>query len=171
MSQSTVGVSAVALADIKAAHERIAKEIIRTPLVFSEAASRRAGGLVHLKLENLQRTGTFKVRGALSKVTSLPPEERQRGLVCASSGNHGLGVAYASSRLGVRCVVVLPQNANPDKMSLMKELGAEVVCHGETPDVCQQKADEISREKGYSLLHPFADPALIAGRARWGWRC
>ena len=168
MSQRTVGVLAVALADVKAARERIAKEVIRTPLVFSEAASRRAGGLVHLKLENLQRTGSFKVRGALSKVTSLTPEERQRGLVCASSGNHGLGVAYASSRLGVRCVVVLPQNANPHKMSLVKELGAEVVCHGETSDVCQQKADEISQEKGHSLLHPFADPTLIAGQGTVG---
>jgi threonine dehydratase len=168
MSQRTVGVLAVALADVKAARERIAKEVIRTPLVFSDAASRRAGGLVHLKLENLQRTGSFKVRGALSKVTSLTPEERQRGLVCASSGNHGLGVAYASSRLGVRCVVVLPQNANPHKMSLVKELGAEVVCYGETSDVCQQKADEISQEKGHSLLHPFADPALIAGQGTVG---
>lgn len=91
MSQIRDGISAVALADVRAARERIANEIIRTPVVFSEAASRRADGEVHLKLENLQRTGTFKVRGALSKVTSLTPEERLRGMVCASSGNHGLG--------------------------------------------------------------------------------
>jgi len=168
MSEIRDGIPAVALADVKAARERIAKEIIRTPLVFSEAANRRASGHVYLKLENLQRTGTFKVRGALSKVTSLTPEERQRGMVCASSGNHGLGVAYASSRLGVRCVVVLPQNANPHKMSLLKELGAEVICYGETSDVCQRKADEISQEKGYTLLHPFADPALIAGQGTVG---
>ncbi|MGO8789486.1 MAG: threonine/serine dehydratase [Terriglobia bacterium] len=168
MPQIRDGISTVALADVRAARERIANEIIRTPLVFSEAASRRAGGQVYLKLENLQRTGTFKVRGALSKVTSLTPEERQRGMVCASSGNHGLGVAYASSRLGVRCVVVLPQNANPHKMSLLKELGAEVICYGETSDVCQQKANEISQENGYTLLHPFADPVLIAGQGTVG---
>ena len=91
MSSSTTGVLGVTLADAKAARERIAKDIIRTPLVLSEAASERAGTPVHLKLENLQRTGAFKVRGALSKVTSLTPEERKRGLVCASTGNHGLG--------------------------------------------------------------------------------
>lgn len=123
---------------------------------------------MYLKLENLQRTGTFKVRGALSKVTSLTPGERQRGMVCASSGNHGLGVAYASSRLGVRCVVVLPQNANPHKMSLLRELGAEVLCFGETSDACQQKANEIAQEKGYTLIHPFADPVLIAGQGTVG---
>jgi threonine dehydratase len=81
----------VALEDVRSAQGRIAAEIIRTPLVLSEAASERAGTPVYLKLGNLQRTGAFRVRGALSKVTSLSPEERQRGLVCPSSGNHGLG--------------------------------------------------------------------------------
>ena len=161
-------ISAVTLADVRAARERIVKEIIRTPVVFSEAASRRAGGPVHLKLENLQRTGTFKVRGALSKVTSVTPEERQRGMVCASSGNHGLGVAYAASLLGVRCVVVLPQNANPHKRSLLQEIGAEVICYGETSDLCQQKAEEISQVRGYTLVHPFADAAIIAGQGTVG---
>jgi threonine dehydratase len=168
MSQIRDGFSPVALADVIAARERIANEIVRTPLVISEGASRRAGAPVYLKLENLQRTGTFKVRGALSKVTSLTPEERRRGMVCASSGNHGLGVAYASSRLGVPCMVVLPQNANPYKMSLLRELGAEVLCFGDTSDACQMKANEISREKGYTLIHPFADPVLIAGQGTVG---
>ena len=168
MSRSRNKALAVSLADVQAARGRIAKELIRTPLVLSDAASERAGRPVYLKLENLQRTGAFKVRGALSKVTSFAPEERQQGLVCASSGNHGLGVAYASSRLGVRCVVVLPENANPHKMALLKELGAEVVCYGETSDVRQQKADEISHEKGYSLVHSFADAALIAGQGTLG---
>src|SRR6516225_7803807 len=121
MSRSRNKALAVSLADVQRARQRIAKELIRTPLVLSDAASERAGRPVYLKLENLQRTGAFKVRGALSKVTSFAPEERQQGLVCASSGNHGLGVAYASSRLGVRCVVVLPENANPHKMALLKE--------------------------------------------------
>ncbi len=168
MPQSRDRTSAVSLADVKAARARIGEGVIRTPLILSEAASERAGRPVYLKLENLQRTGAFKVRGALSKVTSLTPEERRGGLVCASSGNHGLGVAYASSRFGVRCVVVLPENANPHKMALLKELGAEVVCYGETSDVCQRKADEISREKGYSLVHSFADATLIAGQGTLG---
>lgn len=168
MSENKDKASFVALADVQAARERIAGEIIRTPLVFSEAASRQAGGPVYLKLENLQRTCSFKVRGALSKVTSLPLQERQRGFVCASSGNHGLGVAYASACLGAPCVVVLPQNANPHKMALLKELGAEVICYGATSDVRQEMADAISREKGYIPVHPFADPALIAGQGTLG---
>ena len=158
----------VTLADIQAARGRIAKEIIRTPLAFSEAASKRAGIPVYLKLESLQRTGTFKVRGALSKATSIPPQDRQRGMVCASSGNHGLGVAYAASRVGVPCAVVLPESANPHKMALLKELGAEVICHGATSDICLQKAQEISRQRGYTLIHPFADPYTIAGQGTVG---
>src|SRR5205814_8850876 len=102
----------VALDNIRDATSRIASETIRTPLVLSDAASERAGMEVYLKLENMQHAGAFKVRGALSKVTNLSPKDIQRGLICASSGNHGLGVAYASSRLGARCVVVLPETAN-----------------------------------------------------------
>ena len=168
MSRSRDGSFSVSLADVKAARERISKALIRTPLVLSDEASKRAGRPVYLKLENLQRTGAFKVRGALSKVTSLTPEERRVGLVCASSGNHGLGVAYASSRFGVRCIVVLPENANPHKMALLKRLAAEVVCYGGTSDLGQRKADEISHEKGCSLVHSFADATLIAGQGTLG---
>ena len=158
----------VTLADVRAARERIAAEITRTPLILSDAASRRAGGPVYFKLENLQRTGSFKVRGALNRAMSLAPPERQRGIVCASSGNHGLGVAYAGSRLGVPRVVVLPQKANPYKVKLLEELGAEVVRDGETSDLCHQTASAIARDKGYTLLHPFADPAVIAGQGTVG---
>ena len=101
--------SSIRLSDIKAARDRIAPHIIRTPLILSHAASDLAGVPVYLKLESVQRTGAFKVRGALSKVTSLTIEERQRGLICASTGNHGLGVAYAAAHFGVQCVVVLPE--------------------------------------------------------------
>jgi threonine dehydratase len=100
---------------------RIASEIIRTPLVLSDAASERAGMEVYLKLENMQHAGAFKVRGALSKVTNLSPKDIQRGLICASSGNHGFGVAYASARFGARCIVVLPEHANLYKISLLKK--------------------------------------------------
>src|ERR1700730_10490832 len=116
--------SSVTAADVRAAMNRIRSDIIRTPLVLSDAASARAGIPVYLKLENLQRTGAFKVRGALSKIKTFTSEERRRGVICASSGNHGLGVAYSSSRMGARCVVVLPENANPRKVSLLKSLGA-----------------------------------------------
>jgi threonine dehydratase len=156
------------LEDIRAAQKRIGAEIIRTPLVLSDAASERAGLPVHLKLENLQRTGAFKVRGALSKVTRFTPEDLRQGLICASSGNHGLGVAYASARFGARCTVVLPENANLHKVSLLKKLGAEIVAHGTTSDARQEKVDELVREHGYKPVHPFADPVLVAGQGTIG---
>ena len=113
-------------------------------------------------------TGAFKVRGALSKVKTFTLEERQRGVICASSGNHGLGVAYAASRMGARCIVVLPENANPHKVALLKGLGAEIVLHGITSDVRQMKVDELSALHGYVQVHPFSDPALIAGQGTVG---
>jgi threonine dehydratase len=165
-------VSPVKLEEIRPAQKRIGAEIIRTPLVLSDAATERAGLPVHLKLENLQRTGAFKVRGALSKITRFTPEELRQGLICASSGNHDLGVAYASARFGAKCIVVLPENANPHKVSLLKKLGAEIVSHGTTSDARQQKADELAREHGYVQVHPFAYPVLVAGQGTIGlWAC
>jgi threonine dehydratase len=156
------------LEDIRAAQKRIGAEIIRTPLVLSDAASERAGLPVYLKLENLQRTGAFKVRGALSKITRFTPEDLRQGVICASSGNHGLGVAYASARFGGRCIVVLPENANPHKVSLLKNLGAEIVAHGTTSDARQEKVDELAGEHGYKQVHPFADPMIVAGQGTIG---
>jgi len=158
----------VSLEDVRSARRRIQSKIIRTPLVLSDAASEKAGLPVYLKLENLQRTGAFKVRGALSKLTSFTAEERQRGVICASSGNHGLGVAYASASFGTRCTVVLPENANPYKVSLLKKMGAQIVSHGTTSDARQQRADQLAREHGYVQVHPFADPVLIAGQGTIG---
>ena len=161
-------VSPVTLDDIKAAHKLVGPEVIRTPLVLSHAASDQAGLPVHLKMENLQRTGAFKVRGALNKVTSFTAEERQRGIICGSSGNHGLGVAYAAKRFGARCIVVLPTWASPHKLSLLRKLGAEIVLHGTTTDVRQAKVDDLAREHGYAAVHPFGDPAVIAGQGTVG---
>ncbi|MCL5096496.1 MAG: threonine/serine dehydratase [Candidatus Omnitrophica bacterium] len=123
---------------------------------------------VYLKLESLQRTGAFKARGALSKATTFSPGELKRGIICASTGNHGLGVAYASACLGARCTVVLPENGNPYKTVLLKQLGAEVLNHGTTSDERQEKVDQLCRERGYSQIHPFADPAVIAGQGTAG---
>lgn len=160
--------SSVTLKDIRSAEKRIEQDIIRTPLVLSEGASGRAGVPTYLKLENLQRTGAFKVRGALSKLTSFTEKERQRGVICASSGNHGLGVAYASSRFGARCLVLLPENPNAHKLALLKKMGAEIVCHGTTSDSRQEKVDQLTREHSYVQVHPFADPVLIAGQGTIG---
>jgi len=168
MKQPTASGPVITVADIRAAKGRIGSDIIRTPLVPCDAASQRAGIPVYLKLENLQRTGAFKVRGALSKVRTFTNEERDRGVICASSGNHGLGVAYACSRMAARCTVVLPEDANSHKVVLLKELGAEIVVHGITSDVRQMKVDELCDRHGYVQVHPFADPDLIAGQGTLG---
>lgn len=158
----------VTLTDVKAARERIREEIIRTPLVLCDSVSELAGVPAYLKLENLQRTGAFKVRGAVAKVTSLAPEERQRGLICASSGNHGIGVAYAAGRLGISCVVVLPENASDYKISLLEKYGAQIVKHGIKSDVRQEKVNQLSHERSYTQIPSFADSALIAGQGTIG---
>src|SRR5579863_2610237 len=137
-------VEAVTLADILAAQERIAEYVVRTPLLLSEAATDRVGLAVHVKLENLQRTGAFKARGAVNKISTLTPEERRAGLICASTGNHGLAVAYAAKRFGCRCIVVLPENANPHKTRLLQKLGAQIVVHGTGSDERQERVNELS---------------------------
>jgi threonine dehydratase len=168
MSSPDTRVFPVTLEDIRVAQSRIATEIIRTPLIISDSASDRAGIPVYLKLENLQRTGAFKVRGAMNKIKSFTPEQRRQGIICASSGNHGLGVAYASSRAGARCTVVLPEKANPYKVTLLKNLGAQIINHGTTSDERQAKVEELSWHYGYAQVHPFSDPVLIAGQGTAG---
>jgi threonine dehydratase len=137
-------------------------------LLFNEAATDRAGVPVYLKLECLQRTGAFKARGALNKVSTLTAEECRAGLICASTGNHGLALAYAAKRFGCHCVVVLPENANPHKSFLLHKLGAEIVVHGTGSDVRQEKVNELILAKGYAQVPPFSDPAVIAGQGTAG---
>ena len=160
--------TSVSVEDIQAAQGRTSAEIIRTPLVLSAAASDQAQCPVYLKLENLQRTGSFKVRGALNTVMSLTPEERERGLICASSGNHGLGLAYAARRFGVRCIVVLPENPNPLKRSLLEKLGAEIVEFGINSDMQWERVQELCQENGYTQVHPYSAPKTIAGQGTVG---
>jgi threonine dehydratase len=167
-SPRSVVAEAVALADILAARERIVEYVVRTPLLFNEAASDYAGLPIYLKLECLQHTGAFKARGALNKISTLTAEERRAGLICASTGNHGLAVAYAAKRFGCHCVVVLPENANPHKASLLQKLGAEIVVHGTGSDVRQEKVNELSLAKGYAQVPPFSDPSVIAGQGTVG---
>ena len=160
--------TSVSVEDIHAAQGRISAETIRTPLVLSAAASDQARCRVYLKLENLQRTGSFKVRGALNTVMSLTPEERGRGLICASSGNHGLGLAYAAKRFGVRCIVVLPENPNSLKRSLLEKLGAEIVEFGIDSDMQWERVQQLCQENGYTQVHPYSAPKTIAGQGTVG---
>jgi threonine dehydratase len=158
----------VTLAHVVAARGRISEYIVRTPLLVSDAASERSGFPVYLKMECLQRTGAFKVRGALNKVSTLTAKQQQSGLICASTGNHGLAVAYAAKRLGTRCTVVLPKNPNSHKSALLRNLGAEVILHGIGSDERQMKVNQLASEHGYAQIAPFSDPAVIAGAGTVG---
>jgi len=149
---------------VREAYEALEGIVHRTPLDFSATFSRMTGGRVYLKLENLQKTGAFKVRGAYFKISRLSPEERARGVVAASAGNHAQGVAYAAGRLGVRATIVMPETAPQAKVEATRGYGAEVVLHGRVYDDAYRKALEIAGETGAVFIHPFDDPYVIAGQ-------
>jgi threonine dehydratase len=153
----------VSIADVEAARERIAPFIRRTPLL----PSRTLGDMTHtrlsLKLENLQRTGSFKARGALNAVLQLTPEQRGRGVVTFSAGNHGQGLAWAAGQAGVKCTVFMAENASKSKVEAIRNYGAEVV-FGPTIGEAFQQMENFQRERGAFFVSPFADPAIIAGQ-------
>lgn len=143
----------------------IVKEVtLDTELIYSDYFSDMTGGKVYLKPENMQRTGAYKVRGAYYKISTLTPEERERGLVTASAGNHAQGVAYAAKRYGVRAVIVMPTTTPLIKVNRTKALGAEVVLYGNVYDEAAAKAQELAEENGYTFVHPFDDPAVATGQ-------
>lgn len=157
------------LGDIEAARERIAGKVRRTPII--SAAPARApicDGDVWLKLECLQISGSFKARGASNKVASLDNEALARGLVTASGGNHGLGVAYAAWRAGVSARIYLPANTPPAKADALRAWGAEVVREGAVWDDANAAALEAAEHDGMTYVHPFADPLVIAGQGTVG---
>ena len=157
-----------ALARIRAAAGVIAPHARRTPTVYSHTFSEIAGAEVWLKLENLQRTGSFKLRGALNKIASLGATERARGLVAASAGNHAQGVALAAKLCGVRATIVMPAATPVIKIQRTEGYGAEVVLRGESFDQAQKHAEELARERGSIQIHPFDDPAIIEGQGTIG---
>ena len=138
-----------------------------TPLDRSATLSKQSGATVYLKLENLQKTGSFKARGALYKLYLLR-KEGVRGVVAASAGNHAQGVAYAASVHGLEAVIVMPENASPAKVNATAGYGAKVILHGDVVDESLAEALRISRETGYPLVHPFNDPDIISGNATIG---
>jgi threonine dehydratase len=162
-------------AGLRAAEERIrlaaraiGPYLRRTPTVYSYTFSESAGCQVHLKLENLQRTGSFKLRGALWKILSLAEAERARGLVAASAGNHAQGVALAARLLGATAVIVMPEATALNKIRRTQGYGAEVILHGASWDASQARAEELARERGATLIHPFDDPLVIEGQGTVG---
>ena len=154
----------VTLQDVLAARDRIRGNVAVTPCPLSEPFSELCGAQIHFKLENLQRTGSFKERGAANKLAQLTPEERKRGVVAASAGNHAQGVAYNATRLGVKSVIVMPQTTPLIKVQATRKFGAEVVLCGTVFEDCYAEARRLEQEKGYVFIHAFDDEAIIAGQ-------
>ncbi|MFL6720763.1 MAG: threonine ammonia-lyase [Sphingomonas sp.] len=149
--------------DIRAAAERIKGAVIRTPMLVSRTLSEIIGAEVWLKFENLQFTSAYKERGALNKLLQLSPEERARGVIAASAGNHAQAVAYHARRLGIPATIVMPERTPTVKVTQTKGFGATVVLHGDMFDDAYAHARELELEKGYVFVHPFDDPKIIAG--------
>jgi len=158
----------VGINDIKQAAARISGKVRRTPLLRGDKLDSLWGAEVYFKPENLQLTGSFKIRGATNKILSLTDEERARGIIASSSGNHAQGVAYAARTLGIKATLVLPENAPRSKVEGCKNLGAEVILHGFGSIERYNKLYEIQAEKGYTLVHSYNDPDLIAGQGTAG---
>ena len=152
----------------EAAYENVGPHIHHTPLVSSRMLSEATGFDVRLKAEIFQKTGSYKIRGPLNKFTRLTPEERARGVVCSSAGNHAQGVALAAQIHGIKAVVVMAANATPSKVAATRAYGAEVVLHGTIWDEANEKAKELVRDRGLTYVHPFDDLDLIAGQGTLG---
>jgi threonine dehydratase len=154
----------VGIDDVVAAAAVVQPVIRRTLLLPSRALSELIGGPVFLKCENLQRTGSFKVRGAYLRIARLSPAERARGVVAASAGNHAQGVALAAAALGARATVVMPLGAPLPKVAATRGYGADVILHGLTVESALIKARELAAETGAVFIHPFEHPDVIAGQ-------
>ncbi len=158
----------VTLRDIYLARRRIAAFARRTPLLPSPALSALTGCSVRLKLENRQETGSFKVRGAANRILSLGPEERARGVVAVSSGNHGRAVAYVALRLGIPAVICLSRNVPMVKVEAIRALGAQLEIVGDSYDEAEDHAARLQRERGPAWVDPFDHPDVIAGQGTIG---
>ncbi len=146
------------------ASEIVKRVTLETKLVYSEYLSGQTGNKVYLKPENMQYTGAYKVRGAYYKISTLSQEEREKGLITASAGNHAQGVAYAAQRFGVKATIVMPTTTPLIKVNRTKGYGAEVVLYGDVYDEACQKAYELADEHGYTFIHPFDDLDVAAGQ-------
>ncbi len=153
----------VMLADITAAEKRISQHIIRTPLVYSPTISEKTGANVYLKLETLQKAGSFKVRGATNKILSHINTIRDQGVIAASAGNHAQGVAVAAYSAGISATIVMPEWSSLSKQEATRGYGAEVIIHGQTLEESIRKAQEIAL-KGRLFIHPYDDDDIIAGQ-------
>jgi threonine dehydratase len=150
------------------ARARVAPHVYHTPLLTSRLLSEQTGFDIRLKAEIFQRTGSYKIRGPLNKFAHLSEDQRRRGVICSSAGNHAQGVALAAKLNGMRAVVVMAENATPSKIDATRAYGAEVVLHGTIWDEANEKAIQLCEEHGLTYIHPFDDPQLIAGQGTLG---
>jgi threonine dehydratase len=158
----------ITLADVKAAHERIRQSIYLSPCTISATFSQLTGNSIFLKLDNLQRTGAFKERGALNKLLTLTKEERDQGVIAASAGNHAQGLAYHAGKRGIRAQICMPLTTPLIKVSATKAYGADVVLYGANYDEACGEAIRRGHEQDLTFIHPFDDDAVIAGQGTLG---
>jgi threonine dehydratase len=154
--------------DVLKARKRIAPFLRRTPLLQYPGLSEVLGFDTYVKHENMQPTGAFKIRGGINLVSQLSPEERERGVITASTGNHGQSIALASKMFGVKATVCVQENANPDKVDAIRSFGAEIIAKGNDFDEARLNAERISEEGGVRYIHSANEPLLIAGVATTG---
>lgn len=160
--------SAVTIDAIRAARATFGDAVRRTPILPSSTLSAISGGTVRLKAENLQHTGSFKIRGASNRLAALTADERTRGVITASAGNHAQGLAVAARSHGVRATIVMPRIAPLAKVEATRDYGAEVVLHGESYDEARIEAERLAAERGLLMVHAFNDPLIVAGQGTLG---
>jgi threonine dehydratase len=158
----------ISQADFEQARARVSAHAYHTPLLTSRLLNERTGFEVRLKAEMFQRGGSYKIRGPLNKLPQLSEEQKRRGVICSSAGNHAQGVAIAAAIYGIRAVVVMAGNATPSKIAATRGYGAEVVLHGSIWDEANAKMLELSERDGMTVIHPFDDLQLITGQGTLG---
>ena len=152
-----------AFRDVLSARRRISPYLLRTPLHYYASLSRVLGFEAYVKHENYHPTGAFKVRGGINLISQLTPDERQRGVVTASTGNHGQSVAYAAKLFGVKAYICVSDNANPDKVEAIRSLGGEIVAKGRDFEDARLNAEKLAKEHGYRYIHSGNEPHLVSG--------
>jgi threonine dehydratase len=158
----------ITIKDIKKADKNLRGITHKNNLIYSQTFSDISGNNIYLKTENLQKTGSFKIRGAYNKIVNLSPQEKQKGVIASSAGNHAQGVALAAATYGIKSTIVMPSAAPLAKVSATSSYGAEVVLHGTVYDDCYEKALEIQAQTGAVFVHPFDDADVIAGQGTIG---
>ena len=146
------------------AKEKLSKVLLETHLIYSPIFSKESGNKVFIKPENLQKTGSFKIRGAYNKISNLTDAEKKRGVIASSAGNHAQGVAYGAKESGIKAVIVMPKSTPLIKVESTKQYGAEVILHGNVYDDAYKKAKELEEKEGYVFVHPFNDEDVLDGQ-------